>query len=206
MDPLGNLIDWAAPYGVSGLFIMAFIERLAPIVPSYGLLVAVGISAEAGAWPVGLAVLATLGGSLAGCLLVYGLCAAIGEARSAAFLIRFSRLFGISSERMDRMLAELRHRRNMLAFGAQLVPTVRLVAPGVAGFLRIGLRSFVWASSWGVALWNGLFIGVGYLAPGFVDPENATTLALQVLVVLVLCELLAYMAWKRLRAARVSQR
>ncbi len=204
MDPLGTLITWAAPYGAAGLLAIAFAERLAPILPSYAVLVAVGISAAAGAWSVGTALVATTVGSVVGCLLIYALCARIGEARSAAFLVRFARWFGVSSERMQSVLVDLRRRRGLLSFGAQLIPTVRLVAPGVAGFLNFGVRPFLLASLIGVALWNALFIGVGYFAPLFIKPGNATVFALKVLGALVLCELLVFFAWNRLRRSRVA--
>jgi hypothetical protein len=44
-DPLAALIAWAAACGVAGLLGVTLLERLVPILPSYGLLVAIGIAA-----------------------------------------------------------------------------------------------------------------------------------------------------------------
>lgn len=204
MDPLGNLIAWAAGYGIAGLLGVALFERLVPMLPSYGFLVAVGIGAAEGGWSVPMALLVTMTGSLAGCFAYYALAAAIGEARSIAFFTRFARLFGVSPARVARLVAYFRDNQRALAFGAQLVPTVRLIAPGIAGFLRIDIARFAIASAAGIALWNGIFIGVGFLASLTTAAANASTLALQVLVVLLLGEGLAALAWRSLRRRRAA--
>ncbi|MBR0666529.1 membrane-associated protein [Roseomonas hellenica] len=202
MDPLGSLIAWAADYGIAGLLGVAVFERLVPMLPSYGFLVAVGIGAAEGGWSVPAAFLVTTAGSLAGCFAYYALAAAIGEARSIAFFTRFARLFGVSPARVARLIAYFRDNQRALVFGAQLVPTVRLIAPGIAGLLGTDVRLFAIASAAGIALWNGLFIGVGYLASFATAAANASMLALQILAVLLLCEGLAALAWHGLRRRR----
>ncbi|WP_254020299.1 hypothetical protein [Mesorhizobium escarrei] len=57
MDPLGSIIGWSAAYGAAGLFLIAMVERAVPVIPSYGLLVAIGISAGEGAWSIPVALL-----------------------------------------------------------------------------------------------------------------------------------------------------
>ena len=49
VDPLSDLIAWVATCGAAGLLGVTLIERLLPILPSYGLLVAIGIAAAGGA-------------------------------------------------------------------------------------------------------------------------------------------------------------
>ena len=58
-DPLAALIAWAAACGVAGLLGVTLLERLVPILPSYGLLVAIGIAAAGGAWSVPTALVAS---------------------------------------------------------------------------------------------------------------------------------------------------
>jgi membrane protein DedA with SNARE-associated domain len=48
MDPLGNLVEWIAIYGIFGLFAIGLAERFLPALPSYGVLVAIGIAADDG--------------------------------------------------------------------------------------------------------------------------------------------------------------
>lgn len=204
MDPLGSLIAWAADYGIAGLLGVAVFERLVPMLPSYGFLVAVGIGAAEGGWSAPAAFLVTVAGSLAGCFAYYALAAAIGEARSVAFFTRFARLFGVSPTRVAGLIAYFRDNQRTLAFGAQLVPTVRLIAPGIAGLLRIDIARFAIASAAGIALWNGIFIGVGFVVSCMTGAANASTLALQVLAVLLLGEGLAALAWRSLRRRRAA--
>ncbi|WP_338665368.1 hypothetical protein VQH23_09360 [Pararoseomonas sp. SCSIO 73927] len=100
MDPLGDLIAWAAPLGLVGLLALGAVERIAPVLPSYGLLVAIGIGAAEGLWPAPLAVLALTLGSAAASLSLYALVAALGEAMAQRFLQRSARLFGLSPVRL----------------------------------------------------------------------------------------------------------
>ena len=81
-DPLAALIAWAAACGVAGLLGVTLLERLVPILPSYGLLVAIGIAAAGGAWSVPTALVASTAGGFGGCLAFYVLTAAFGESRS----------------------------------------------------------------------------------------------------------------------------
>ncbi|HMG49505.1 MAG TPA: hypothetical protein VK597_02855, partial [Inquilinus sp.] len=57
MDPLGDLMPWIAACSVAGLLGITLFERLLPVLPSYGLLVAVGVAVNEGywSWPVALA-------------------------------------------------------------------------------------------------------------------------------------------------------
>ena len=55
LDPLGSLIDWIATYGIFGLFAIGLAERFIPALPSYGVLVAIGIAAVDGAWSIPVA-------------------------------------------------------------------------------------------------------------------------------------------------------
>ncbi|CCV13960.1 hypothetical protein [Mesorhizobium sp. STM 4661] len=47
-DPIGAVMAWISVYGLIGLFAVALSERFVPVLPSYGLLLAVGIAAADG--------------------------------------------------------------------------------------------------------------------------------------------------------------
>lgn len=202
MDPLGSLILWAAPFGAIGLFAVAVSERLVPVVPSYGLLVAIGIGAADGLWSVPLAILAVTLGSVAGCLACYGLAAALGEARSFSLLRWSARLAGLPAARLERWVESYRRHQGAISFGAQFVPTVRLLAPLIAGLLGRELRRFILATTAGVAAWNTLFIGLGYLSARLSGEVNASVFAVQILMVLLAAEGLALLLSWRVRRRR----
>lgn len=198
-DPLSALIASVATCGAFGLLAVTLLERLVPILPSYGLLVAIGIAAAGGAWSVPAALVASTLGGFAGCLAFYLLMIALGEARSVVVVKWTARLFGLPLVRLDRLIKYFRAHQGTLAFGSQLVPTVRLVAPAVAGLLRAEAKRFAVASACGIALWNGVFIIVGYTASVVAASMNVSALTLWILAVLIVVEGLVVVVWRKLR-------
>jgi membrane protein DedA with SNARE-associated domain len=164
MDPLGAFIDWIAVYGVIGLIVIGVAERFVPVLPSYGILVAIGIAAASGIWSVAAALTATVVGSLVGCLLLYWLALALVEVRAYRLLNWIGRLGGMSALRIDGMVSSFRTHQRLLAFGSQLLPTVRLISPAIAGLFRADAKAFAVATMAGIIVWNALFIGVGHVA------------------------------------------
>lgn len=196
MDPLGAFIDWIARYGILGLVCLGALERFVPILPSYAVLVAIGIAAANGEWTVLAAFTGAVCGSLIGCLLLYWLALALGRDRSYRLLTGTGRMAGIPPARVDGWIVSLQARQRTLAFGAQLVPVVRLMAPVIAGLFRAETGRFMAGTAAGVIVWNGLFLSVGYAAARLSGAANPSALALQVLVVLVAVETLCAVAWR----------
>jgi membrane protein DedA with SNARE-associated domain len=204
-DPLSALISWAAAGGVAGLLGVALLERLVPILPSYGLLVAIGVAAAGGAWSVPAALLASTVGGFVGCFVFYALAVALGESRSIVVVRWTARLIGVSPSRVDRLTGHFRTHQGALAFGSQLVPTVRLVAPAVAGLLRAEVKRFAVASVCGIALWNGVFIVVGYAAAFATATTNVSALTLWILAILVVGEGFAVAIWRKIRCRTIHR-
>lgn len=205
VDPLSDLVTSIAAWGCMGLFGIALLERLVPILPSYGLLVAIGVAAAGDAWSLAAALLWSTVGGLAGCLSSYSVGAALGEKRSSAAIRWTSRLAGLSTAKTERLAGSFRRHQRTLAFGSLLVPTVRLVAPTVAGLLRADVRSFTIASACGIALWNGAFIAVGYEAALTFHATNVSALALIVFSVLLLGEGAVAALWHWARTRRSTR-
>lgn len=206
MDPLGSLIAWSAEYGLIGVFLIAFSERIVPIFPSYAILVAVGIGSQSGAWSAPAALFSAIAGSYVGGSIYYFCAAAVPAERSTRFLTRFALLFGTSAARVESLISYFRHNQSALSFGAQLVPTVRLVAPAIAGLLQVRLGPFALSSGFGVAIWNTLFFIVGYVCAVFSFAGNISELALIVMAVLMAVESLAFFIWHRWRRRKAAAR
>jgi membrane protein DedA with SNARE-associated domain len=77
-----------------------------------------------------------------------------------------------------------------------LIPSVRLIAPGIAGLLRAQPRNFLVATIFGVTLWNSLLIGVGYAAALMDESANPSAIAVKVVFVLLVAEGVAAAAWR----------
>jgi len=166
--------------------------------------VAIGIAAAGGAWSVPTALVASTAGGFGGCLAFYGVAAALGESRSLVVVRWTARVFGVPPSRLEWLTGYFRTHQGALAFGSQLVPTVRLVAPAIAGLLRAEARKFAVASACGIALWNSVFITAGYMAGLAAATTNVSTLALWILVIIVVGEGLAVALWRRSRRRTIS--
>jgi membrane protein DedA with SNARE-associated domain len=196
MDPLSSLIDWISLYGVFGLLALGVFERFVPIVPSYGVLVAIGIAADERVWSVWTAVFGSVAGSLFGSLALYWLTLHLSEERVHRMLLWVGRMTGISAPRIERSIVLFREHQRGLSFGMQLVPSIRLISPIIAGMFRADANAFAIATLLGILSWNGLFIAVGCIASNVTVETNASTLALQVVVVLLLVELGLALLWR----------
>jgi membrane protein DedA with SNARE-associated domain len=201
-DPLSALVSSVAAWGYLGLFLVTLLERLVPILPSYGMLIAIGMSAAAGVWSFPTAFALSTVGGLAGCLSFYGIATALGETRSDRLVRWTGRLAGLSTAATTRLTADFRRHQGALAFGSQLVPTVRLVAPAIAGLLRARAKPFAVASACGIALWNAVFMAVGYAAALVAGTTNVSALALVVLAALLIGEGMFVVLWHRRRVRR----
>ncbi|MBY3037294.1 membrane-associated protein [Rhizobium laguerreae] len=196
MDPLGSLIDWIATYGMFGLFAIGLAERFIPALPSYGVLVAIGIAAVDGAWNIPIAIIVTTTGSFCGALALYLLVRAVGQNRSIRLLYWIGRLLGLSSAHIDKTLASFRARERTLIFISQLIPTVRLIAPVVAGLIHADFRRFAGGTLLGITLWNGLYIAAGYFAVLVAPEMTASIMAIKMLVLLIATEALLALTWR----------
>jgi membrane protein DedA with SNARE-associated domain len=202
IDPIGVVMRWISVYGLIGLFAAALAERFVPLIPSYGLLLYVGISASDGAWSLPAAVLATSIGGFCGCAACFYCVRVLGEKRSMRILSSVSRIFGISPDWINDRIASFRRRQTVLAFGLQLVPTIRLFAPIFAAFLQGNSRGFLIASAAGILAWNSLFVGIGFVASHKVEEINTTAVAVAVLGCVLLAEFAVLWVSRRVKAIR----
>ncbi|MBB6510631.1 membrane protein DedA with SNARE-associated domain [Rhizobium soli] len=177
-------------------------ERFLPVIPSYGLLLSVGISVSDGAWSLPAAILATSFGSFVGCAACFYCVRALGDNRSMRILSLVSRPSGIPRDRINDRIASLRHRQTMLAFGLQLVPTIRLFVPILVGFLRGNSQGFLLASAAGILTWSSLFVGIGFFASHKIEDTNSTVLAVAVLVCVLLAEFAVLWVTRRVQSIR----
>jgi membrane protein DedA with SNARE-associated domain len=155
-----------------------------------------GVAVAEGHWSLPVAFWSSTAGSLLGCLSFYGLGLAHGETCSIAILKRSAWFLGVSQAQLGRSIIFFRRHERTLVFGSQLIPSVRLIAPGIAGLLRAQPRNFLVATIFGVALWNSLLLGVGYTGALIDDSTNPSAVAVKVVFVLLVGEGVAAAAWR----------
>ena len=174
MDPLTTVLTLTAAYGCFALFTVALVERAILILPSSVLFISLGTGAAAGHWSLASALSLSIAGSLVGSLAFYWVGAAVSGARSKTLLVRLGQLLRQPPTLIERLERRLQSNATTFAFAMQLVPTVRLLAPAVSGLLRAQATSFTAANGAGIALWNSVFITVGYAMALLTDNVNAT--------------------------------
>ncbi len=185
MDPFESFIIGLAAYGVVGLVAIAFAERFIPLIPSGAMLATIGAAAADGHWQPGVAVVATaLGGSF-GYVVCFLAIRAFGATRARRHLLSISRPQG----RIEGWIASAETNRISLAFSLQLVPTARILAPAMAVLPGGRHTSLHLATMVGIAIWNALFIGVGYVAALTTEATNITGTVLSALLCLILVQL-----------------
>ncbi|MGI2036292.1 DedA family protein [Rhizobium panacihumi] len=206
MDPLGSIIEWMAVYGAVGLLAVGIAERFIPVMPSYGVLVAIGVAAAGGTWSVPIAIAMTTFGSFMGGLAMYLFAVALGQSKATRLLYWIGRWLGLSRSRIEKTVSSFQMRAGTLVFISQLIPTIRLIAPLVAGLIGTDIRRFSGATVLGIVLWNSLFIFVGYVAVLVVPEINTSALALKVLILLIIAEAIVALFWRLLsrRSRRLS--
>jgi membrane protein DedA with SNARE-associated domain len=172
-DPIGAALLMAAPLGLLGLFVLMLVERLAPLLPSAGLLTAVGVAAADGWWCLPLAIGVSILGSAAGALAAYRAGSIARRLRPPALrraLLRRDRIGG--------WLRAARRGGAALPFTAQLVPATRIAAPFVAAIVPHDRRRFLVATAAGLTVWNMAFIALGYGVVRLGGSINATIVGL----------------------------
>jgi membrane protein DedA with SNARE-associated domain len=181
MELLTALMSVLAASSLMGVLGVTLLERLVPILPSYLLLLSIGIAAAQFDGSVTVMALASLVGSLSGCGIYFCAASRIGAARNRRWGRHLARVSGVSRRRMRRLLVAFRRNAPLLSLISQLVPGVRLVAPGLAGAIGIPAVTYFPFAAIGIAIWNLFFIAAGYVAGRRNPHADAASIALVVI-------------------------
>ncbi|RTL94265.1 membrane-associated protein [Ancylobacter aquaticus] len=198
MDPLASLVDWIALYGMLGLFAAGLAERIIPALPSHAMLVAIGMAVTENSWSLSTVFIMTVCGSAVASVALFLIVRAVGQDACTKLLYGVGRLLGLPSTRIDRMLTSFRTQGQSLALIAQIIPTVRFVAPLAAGLVRLDAWRFMTGTLLGIALWNGAFLTAGYTAAQSFPELNASALAIKFLFLILAVETLSVLIWRLL--------
>lgn len=206
-DPVEMTLVWVAQHGWLGLVGVSLFERLVPVLPSHAVLVVLGYGCAQGLWGLPAAWLLCSASSLLGCWLLYGLGRQFGKGGlPMATVLRVAACFGIAQLRAQAWIEQLRSGRGSFALLSQLMPVLRELAPGFAGWMGVRPRAYFWRVALGILIWNGLFMGAGWLAAQSATALPAGSLAAIVLVGLLAGELLLLAIWRRRRHLQLGLR
>jgi membrane protein DedA with SNARE-associated domain len=190
-----------ASSGVIGVGCLAFAEKLIPVMPSYALLLFLGMTVVSDAQALLPVAAATTAGSVAGSLCWYGFGRALGSQRIERLVARFGGYLLFGPERYGRLTGAYRRNHFWVTLVGQTIPAVRVYLALPAGVLRLEPRLFLVATSLGTFLWNVPFLSLGY-GLRWSDHDPAVT-GLVVIAGVVATELIiAYVMRVRARGAR----
>lgn len=197
----GWVVDVIDRIGEVGVGILIAAENVFPPIPSEAILPFAGFSASEGNInAVGAWVAATLG-ALAGAYVLYGVGYLVGYDRLQVLAgKRWFILFGEADLARGERFFE-RHGQQIIFFG-RFVPLVRSIVSVPAGWSRMPLVPFTVLTVAGAAVWNAVFITIGYQlgdrwdrVQGWLEPAGYAVLA-------VIGLYLVWLALRKMQALR----
>jgi membrane protein DedA with SNARE-associated domain len=161
---LGGLVGWVLSVvetlGAVGVGLLVALESVFPPIPSEVVLPLAGFLAGQGKLGFVAVLLWATAGSLVGALVLYWLGAALGADRLKRLADRTPLMSARDVQRAESWMA--RHGVWAVLLG-RMMPGVRSLVSIPAGVARMPLWLFTVLTVVGSAIWNALFIGLGYL-------------------------------------------
>lgn len=187
--PGPDLVADLLSLGLIGVFLVTALEKFIPVVPSYVMLMALGMSAPdlpRLTMMLGITVI----GSLCGSAGWFAIGRTLGERRIERLVARFGKyvLFPLPTYR--RLAASYRRNRfRATAFG-QTIPVARVYLGLPAGVLKLPAISFLTAATLGILVWNLPFLLLGFVLKG--TSRSLFDVGLRASIVLVAAEFLIF--------------
>lgn len=164
MDP-AHIPEIVASFGLLGMLGIALAEKFTPVVPSYVILVLLGMMMSSGP-ALAAAVLATGVGSLGGTMIWYAIGRALGGSRVEGAVARFGKYVFFSPDTYRRLAGAYRRSHFWVTLIGQTVPVARIYLALPAGVFHVQSGLFAVAAGLGIVLWNTSFLALGYLLRG----------------------------------------
>jgi membrane protein DedA with SNARE-associated domain len=162
-EELGGIAGFAVSlmerFGSPGAGLAVALENLFPPLPSELILPLAGFAASRGDLSLVGALIWTTAGSLVGALILYGLGAVLGRDRMRALATRMPLVQVSDVDKSEEWFA--RHGRKAVFFG-RMIPIFRSFISIPAGIERMPVAVFCLLTLVGSAIWNSVFIALGY--------------------------------------------
>ncbi|MCM1181988.1 MAG: DedA family protein [Roseburia sp.] len=155
-----TIMQYFADYGAIAIFVIVLLEYLnLPGFPAGVIMPLAGIWASRGGLNFPVTMVITVSAGLLGSIILYGLGRGGGELFLKWYYRRFPKQRQTIEERMD----WLREKGSAGVFVSKLIPMMRTLISIPAGVIRMNFGNYVVSSALGVAVWNLVFVGAGYL-------------------------------------------
>lgn len=157
---LEQIMQYFVSYGPIAIYVIVLLEYLnLPGFPAGVIMPLAGIWAARGEISFFVTMMLTIAAGLTGSVILYGL----GRRGGEVFLKKYYRRFPKQRELIEGKLAYLRKKGWLGVFVSKLMPMVRTLISIPAGVIKMDFRVYIISSALGIAIWNLLFVGAGYL-------------------------------------------
>jgi alkaline phosphatase len=148
--------------GLMGVFLVTALEKFVPVVPSYVMLMALGMSAP-DLRRLAIMLVVTVIGSLCGSAGWFAIGRTLGERRIERLVARFGRYVFFRLPTYRRLATSYRRNRFRVTALGQTIPVARVYLGLPAGVLKLPAISFLAAATLGILIWNLPFLLLGFL-------------------------------------------
>ena len=157
---LETIMQYFVTYGPIAIYVIVLLEymNLAGF-PAGVIMPLAGIWAARGGLSFFMTMIITVAAGLTGSVILY----ALGRGGGEMFLKKYYKKFPSQKEMIEGKMQYLRERGGMGIFVSKLLPMVRTIISIPAGMIRMDFRKYVVSSTLGIAVWNLVFVGAGYL-------------------------------------------
>lgn len=155
-----TLMQYFVDYGPVAIFTIVLLEYLnLPGFPAGVIMPLAGVWAAKGNLNFFFTIAITVAAGVTGSIILYG----IGRGGGALFLNRYYQKFPKQKELIEGKMQYLREKGCVGIFVSKLIPMVRTLISIPAGAIQMNFGKYVISSALGVAVWNLVFVGAGYL-------------------------------------------
>ncbi|ACV07964.1 SNARE associated Golgi protein [Jonesia denitrificans DSM 20603] len=198
---IGWVLGLMDSLGEVGVGLAVLMETFVPPIPSEAVLPGAGFLAYDGRMNAWLAWLAATLGALVGAWMWYGIGAALGRARTRRFVDRIPLMDGEDFDKAEAFFAKW---GGVAVFVGRCVPLVRSFVSIPAGIERMNFGLFTLYTVAGSALWNGIWLGLGFAFGPAIRPvlERWSGVLSTAVVVIMVGVVVWFLAGRLLRARK----
>lgn len=153
-------MQYFVSYGPIAIFVIVLLEYMnIPGFPAGIIMPLAGICAARGELNFVSAMVITVAAGLTGSIILYGL----GRGGGEVFLKKYYRRFPKQQEIIEKKIRYLQEKGGIGIFVSKMIPMVRTLISIPAGVIKMDFKSYVISSTLGIAVWNLVFVGAGYV-------------------------------------------
>lgn len=153
-------MQYVADYGAIAIFVIVLLEYMnLPGFPAGVIMPLAGIWAERGDINFILTMVITVAAGLTGSIILYWL----GRGGGELFLKKYYKKFPKQQQLIENKIEYLNEKGGAGIFLSKLIPMVRTLISIPAGIMKMNFPKYVVSSALGIAVWNLVFVGAGYI-------------------------------------------